>query len=134
MNGTLFSGFSYNSMYRTRIGDEEALKFLDYFLGPNAIASAMLSAVRNSLSRMAVRVALGLFLPVTRAGGCQFHKPSGWQKVQMLWVHRVRRKRYCSFSTTELHPTLQLSNFYSAYVISFALRQDVLEQKLSVSG
>lgn len=50
------------------IGDEDGRKFLDYFLGPNAIAAAMLSAVRNSLSRMSVRVALGLFLPVTRAG------------------------------------------------------------------
>jgi hypothetical protein len=50
------------------IVDQELRKFLDNFLGPNAIASAMMSTARNSLYRMAVRVALGLFLPITRYG------------------------------------------------------------------
>jgi hypothetical protein len=62
------SGFMYNSLYRTEIHNQDHRKFLDTFMGPNAIASAMMGVTRNYFYTLACRVTLDLLLPITRPG------------------------------------------------------------------
>ena len=56
----------YNTLYRTEIENQDHRKFLDTFMGPNSIASAMMGVLRNYCYTLAVRVSLDLFLPSTR--------------------------------------------------------------------
>ena len=57
----------YNGVYRTMIADNEARKFLDTFVGPTVTAASMMRIFRNGSFSLMTRIALGLFLPVTRA-------------------------------------------------------------------
>jgi len=56
----------YNGVYRTMIADNEARKFLDTFVGPTVTAASMMRIFRNGSFSLMTRIALGLFLPVTR--------------------------------------------------------------------
>ena len=63
-----FAGFMYNSFYRTEIDDQDHRKFIDTFMGPNAIAASMMSVIRNYFYTLACRVSMDLLIPVTRMG------------------------------------------------------------------
>ena len=63
-----FAGFMYNSFYRTEIDDQDHRKFIDTFMGPNAIAASMMSAIRNYFYTLACRVSMDLLIPITRMG------------------------------------------------------------------
>ncbi|EFX60399.1 hypothetical protein DAPPUDRAFT_124323, partial [Daphnia pulex] len=65
---TEMTRFMYNSLYRTEIHNQDHRKFLDTFMGPNAIASAMMGVTRNYVYTLACRVTLDLLLPITRPG------------------------------------------------------------------
>jgi hypothetical protein len=58
----------YNSLYRTEIENQDHRKFLDTFLGPNSVASAMMSLARNYVYLLACRVAVDILIPLTRPG------------------------------------------------------------------
>ena len=58
----------YNTLYRTEIENQDHRKFLDTFMGPNAIAASMMSLVRNYVYNLALRISIDLLLPVTRLG------------------------------------------------------------------
>jgi hypothetical protein len=56
----------YNSVYRTMIEDNEARKFIDTFVGPSVTMASILRIARNATFALITRIALGLFLPLTR--------------------------------------------------------------------
>jgi hypothetical protein len=58
----------YNTFYRTEIEDQQHRKFLDTFMGPNAIASSMMGVIRNYFYTLACRVTMDLIIPQTRYG------------------------------------------------------------------
>ena len=58
----------YNSVFRSEIEDQAHRKWLDTFMGPNAIASAMLGVTRNYFYTLACRVSMDLLIPITRLG------------------------------------------------------------------
>ena len=61
-----FSGFMYNSFYRTMIEDNEARKFIDTFVGPSVTMASILRIARNATFSLITRIALCFFLPLTR--------------------------------------------------------------------
>ncbi len=58
----------YNSVFRTEIEEQDHRKWLDTFMGPNAIASSMLGVTRNYFYTLACRVTMDLLIPATRLG------------------------------------------------------------------
>jgi hypothetical protein len=58
----------YNRFYRTEIEDQDHRKFLDTFMGPNAIAASMMSVIRNYFYTLACRISMDLLIPITRMG------------------------------------------------------------------
>ncbi len=56
----------YNTFYRTMIEDNEARKFIDTFVGPSVSMASILRITRNATFSLLLRIALGLFLPLTR--------------------------------------------------------------------
>ena len=62
----------YNTLYRTEIDDQDGRKFIDTFVGPNSIASAMMAVVRNYHYTLACRVALDLLIPQTRGATIKY--------------------------------------------------------------
>ena len=58
----------YNTLYRTEIENQDHRKFLDTFMGPNAIAASMMAVVRNYNYLLACRVAMDILIPLTRPG------------------------------------------------------------------
>jgi len=62
----------YNTVFRTEIHDQTHRKFLDTFMGPNAIASAMMTILRNNAYVLAARVGMDIYMPSTRLGTFKF--------------------------------------------------------------
>ena len=62
-----FTGFMYNSVYRTMIEDNESRKFLDTFVGPTVSLASMMRIFRNGLFSLSTRIGLGIFVPISRA-------------------------------------------------------------------
>ena len=58
----------YNTLYRTEIENQDHRKFLDTFMGPNAIAASMMSVVRNYVYNLGLRLSINLLIPLTRPG------------------------------------------------------------------
>ena len=56
----------YNTFYRTEIEDQDHRRFIDTFMGPNAIAASMMSVIRNYFYTLACRVSMDLLIPITR--------------------------------------------------------------------
>ena len=67
-----FTGFMYNTFFRTEIEDQDHRKYLDTYMGPNAIASSMMGVVRNYVYTLACRVSMDLLIPITRMGTISF--------------------------------------------------------------
>ena len=68
----LFTGFMYNTFFRTEIEDQDHRKYIDTYMGPNAIASSMMGVVRNYVYTLACRVSMDLLIPITRMGTIKF--------------------------------------------------------------
>jgi hypothetical protein len=56
----------YNTFYRATIADNEVRKFLDTFVGPTTSFASMLRIFRNGSFSLTTRIALDIFLPLTR--------------------------------------------------------------------
>lgn len=62
----------YNTYFRTEIEDQDHRKYIDTYMGPNAIASSMMGVVRNYVYTLACRVSMDLLIPITRMGTLKF--------------------------------------------------------------
>lgn len=62
----------YNTYFRNEIEDQDHRKYIDTYMGPNAIASSMMGVVRNYVYTLACRVSMDLLIPITRMGTIKF--------------------------------------------------------------
>ncbi len=88
----------YSSYYRTMIEDNEARKFIDTFVGPQVSMASILRIIRNATSSLITRIALCLFLPLTRDRTLETYRFFKWKVLkntvfaelylhQRIWRH-----------------------------------------------